>query len=125
MKYHDFHLRGYSVSDFGKTIRLDLVWNYPNSSKEESVIEFSDVAVYNFIHTGGAIITGIVPTALSKLPEKLDDDLVEWARKHGGLILFEDSLEACKARLEEDGYKAWTISSAIGFEGLVIAKDAK
>jgi hypothetical protein len=125
VKYHDYHLGGYSVSDFGQTIRLDLVYDYPNSSKDESLIEFSDVAVYKFIHSGGAIITSIVQTALSEISKEFADDLVEWARKYGGLISHEGNLKACKTKLEKAGYKAWAICSAIGFEGFVIAKSIK
>ena len=51
MRYHDFHLREYRVSDFGKHITLDLVYDYAGKPKERSQIEFSDVALYNFTHT--------------------------------------------------------------------------
>lgn len=44
MRYHDFHLRGYSVSDFGAHIELDLVYDYPDCEKVESRITFSGVA---------------------------------------------------------------------------------
>ena len=125
MQYHDYHLRGYSVSDFGNTITLDLVFDYPNHSKRESVIKFADVAAYEFVQTGGAIITDICQTKLSEISKELDEDLVGWARKFGGLINYDGDLESCKEKLEKDGYKAWTIFSAIGFSGLVIAKDVK
>ncbi|MDB6020453.1 MAG: uncharacterized protein JWQ04_310 [Pedosphaera sp.] len=125
MKYHDYHLKGYSVSDFGNTISLDLIFDYPNSPKVESRIIFSDVAAHNFIHTGGAIITDILQTKLTEISKELDDGLIEWARKYGGLIHYDGDLETCKAKLDKDGYKAWTICSAIGFSGLVIAKDVK
>jgi hypothetical protein len=59
MRYHDFHFREYRVADFGKRITLDLVFDYAGKPREESQIEFSDVALYNFTHTGGAIITDI------------------------------------------------------------------
>jgi hypothetical protein len=70
MRYHDFHLREYRVSDFGKRIILDLVYDYAGRPKDESQIEFSDVALYNFTHTGGAIVTGIEEISLDDLMRK-------------------------------------------------------
>ena len=51
MKYHDFHLQGYEVSEKGKTVTLNLVYDYPDTGKEESNIKFTDVTLYNFTHT--------------------------------------------------------------------------
>jgi hypothetical protein len=59
MKYHEFHLRGYAVRDFGARIILDLVFDYPDRTKEESRIEFCDAACYYLDHACGAIITDI------------------------------------------------------------------
>ena len=117
MKYHDYHLRGYSVSDFGKTITLDLVLDYPNHPKDESRIEFSDVAAYNFFHVGRAIITDITETPLSKISSQVETDLIESA--------FDGDFEMCKTKMGKEGYKLWTIWSAIGFAGSVIAKSVK
>jgi hypothetical protein len=127
VKYHDHHLRSYLVSDYGKTITLDLVLDDPRLFKEdrESKIEFSDVAAYNFIHTGRAIITDITETPLSKISKEVESDLVEYSCQHGGAINFVGDLEASKAKLEKDGYKLWTIWSAIGFGGIIIAKSVK
>ena len=124
MQYHDYHLRGYSVSDFGNTITLDLVFDYPNRPKIESAIKFSDVVAYKFVHTGGAIIVDILQTKLSAISKELDNELTQWARQYG-LIYYEGNLEICKAKLEELGYKAWEICSAVGFGGLIVAKDVK
>ena len=123
VKYHDYHLKSYSVCDFGKTITLHLV--YPDSTKDESEIRFSDVVVHDFIHTGGAIITDIFETELSKISKELENGLVEWACKFGGLAYYDGDLELCKAKLEKNGCKIWTICSAIGFEGIIIAKSKK
>ena len=64
MRYHDFHLREYHVSDFGKRITLHLVYDYEAKPREESHIEFCEVALYNFTHTGGAIITDVDEASL-------------------------------------------------------------
>lgn len=122
MKYHDYHLRGYSVSDFGKTITLDLVFDYPNSTRDESQIRFSDVIVYSLIHTGAAIITNIFETPLSKISKEMESDLIEWAWRHGGEISRQGDIGTCKMKLEKEGYKLWTIASAIGFSGAIISK---
>jgi len=122
VKYHDYYLKGYSVSDFGKTITLDLVYDYPNHPKDESVIEFIEVAAYQFSHTGGAIITDITETPLSKLLEQAGNDLIEWSKGYGNLLPFHADLAACKVEMEKQGFKTWTIWSAIGFSGFIIAK---
>lgn len=36
MRYHDFHLAGYTVSDFGGTVTLHLIYDYPGQAREES-----------------------------------------------------------------------------------------
>lgn len=122
MRYHDYHLRGYSVSDFGNTISLDLVFDYPNAPRDESTIQFSDVIAYHFIHSGGAIIVEIAEIALSKISKEIESVLTSYGRQFGGAIT---NFREDKGKLEMDGYKVWTIGSAIGFEGLIVAKNAK
>ena len=125
VKYHDYQLKSYTVCDFGNTITLQLIFDYPGCSKDESEITFADVVVHNFIHTGGAIITDIFETKLSNISKGVENNLVEWAGKFGGLAFYDGNLEVCKAKLEENGYKVWTICSAIGFEGFIIAKSIR
>jgi hypothetical protein len=80
---------------------------------------------HNFIHTGGAIITDIFEIKLSEVSKELENGLVEWAGKYGGLAHYEGNIERCRIKLEKDGYKVWNICSAIGFMGIVIAKNVK
>ncbi len=89
MRFHDFHLAGYTVSDFGGTIVFDLVYDYPRQPPETSRIKFSDVAAYHFIHTGGAIILDIAELPLAELLQQVGDQLAEWWRLHGGLRALE------------------------------------
>ena len=121
MRYHDFHLTGYTVSDFGGTIVLDLECDRPDQTKETSRIKFSDVAAYHFVHTGGAIINEIDEIRVPQLLEKVGGQLAEWNRMHG-LLYWDKDREQYAATLKEKGYRAWTIESAVGFEGFVIAK---
>jgi hypothetical protein len=104
---------------------LDLVFDYPNTPKVESMIKFTEVAAYNFIQTGGSILTDIHQTKLSEISKELNDDLTKWARDHGGLPLGDGNHEICIDELEKDGYAAWTIWSAVGFKGIVIAKGVR
>ena len=122
MRYHDFHLDGYEVRDHGSTIVLHLVYDYPGQPKEESLIEFSEVAAYHFVHTGGAIITDLMELPISDLLARVGDQLTAWWHQHGGYYLWDDDRETYRAKLKESGYRAWSIGSAIGFEGFVIAK---
>jgi hypothetical protein len=121
MRYHDFHLREYRVSDFGKHIALDLVYDYPGKPNEESRIEFFDVALYNFTHTGGAIITDIEETSLSDLLSEVGASLSVWSHQHG-VTGWRDNLENYQKGLESARYKAWRVISAIGFYGFIVAQ---
>jgi hypothetical protein len=125
MKYHDFHLTGYSVSDFGGTIVLHLVWDYPGQPRDTSRITFSDVSAYHFVHTGGAIITDIDEVPLSQLIAEVGPLLAEWWRLHGGYAHWSDEPAKYIEILEATGHRGWTIGSAIGFEGFVIAKSVQ
>jgi hypothetical protein len=125
VRFHDFHLAGYTVGQFGGEIVLHLVDDYPPRPKEESHIKFSDVAAYHFVHTGGAIILDIAQIPLSELLREVGDQLAEWWRLHGGYHHWSDDRAKYIEALEQDGFRAWTIASAIGFEGFVIAKTAE
>jgi hypothetical protein len=120
MRYHDFHLREYRVADFGRRITLDLVFDYAGKPREESQIEFSDVALYNFTHTGGAIITDIEEASPGDLLAEVGDTLTVWNKQHG-VSGWRESLASYRASLESAGLKAWRIGSAIGFYGFVVA----
>lgn len=122
MRYHDFRLAGYEVRDYGSSILLHLVYDYPGRPKEESLIEFSEVAAYHFVHTGGAIITDLMELPISDLLLRVGDTLTGWWHQHGGYHLWDDDRETYRAKLTGSGYRAWSIGSAIGFEGFVIAK---
>jgi hypothetical protein len=75
MKYHDYHLQGYTVADFGGKVTLHLVLDSPGKSRDESYIEFSEVALYNFTHTTAAIVTDIVEAPLPELLVEIGDSL--------------------------------------------------
>jgi hypothetical protein len=125
VRYHDFHLAGYSVSDFGGTIVLRLVYDYPGQPHDTSRITFADVSAYHFVHTGGAIITDIDEVPLSQLIAEVGPQLAEWWRQHGGYAHWSDEPTVYIETLEQTGHRGWTIGSAIGFEGFVIAKSVQ
>src|SRR5258707_11814543 len=105
MRYHDFHLDKYEVSNRGKTITFHLVYDYPNTAKEESIITFSDVRLYNFTHTASTIITDIEEASLPDMLEEIGDRLTEWNRLYS-VDLWDDTLENYRHRLQSNGYKA-------------------
>jgi len=121
MRYHDYHLDKYEVSKGGETIAFYLVYEYPEEETDKSVITFTDVALYNFTHTAGAIITDIYDEPVREFISKWGKEIQEWNRMQG-VRYFKDSLEDYASSLESEGYKAWVIESAIGFYGFVIAK---
>lgn len=124
MKYHDFHLREYSVVDFGNRIALELVYDHPGQEKQESRIEFSDVACYSFDHTCGAIITDIEELDVATLAQEEEQKLVLFARQHG-LRYWKTDIWDYIATLQKEQLRGWRIGSAIGFSGFVIARSIK
>jgi hypothetical protein len=93
---------------------------------EESHIRFSDVEVYHFVHVGGTIIFGIDEVPVSQILDKFWERILHFAKQHGGLSHWDrDDRASYQLKLQADGYKAWDISSSIGFEGFVIAKSVQ
>jgi len=118
MRFHDYHLTGYSVRHFGQEVLLHL-----ELGNDLSDIRFSDVAFHHFIHTGAAIITCIYETPLRQLLEEKKELLDEWWRWNGGFAHWDDDVSVWAERLEDAGHRAWLIESAIGFEGFVVGKE--
>jgi len=125
MKYHDYQLEGYSVREYGAQITLHLVYDYSGAPKDRSDIEFSNVLIYNFTHTGGAVITALYEVSLATLVNEKKADLDDWQSNHGGLVLWNSDAKTYGDKLEAEGYRAWRIDSAIGFAGFIIGKDIK
>ena len=122
MRFHDFHLESYTVSRFGADITLHLVFDCAEQRRETSAIRFSDVEAYHFVHTGGAIITDIAEVPLTELLATVRDQLAESRRLHGGYSHWRDDRSEYAAALQQQGYRAWTVGSAIGFAGFVIGR---
>lgn len=123
MRYHDWHLSGYSVLDGGARIVLHLLWNYPPQEKLENHIQFAGVAAYRFNHTDGAIITDIEEAPVEEY-FRFEKEFITWAAKQTGLRYWPGDIDAYRRRLDTEGFKYWSIGSAIGFEGFVVAKAA-
>ncbi len=122
MRYHDFHLEGYTVSRFGDEIVLHLIYDYPDHTRIVSNIKFSEIAAYHFIHTGGAILNHIAEVSLEDLLKRIGGQLTEWWRLHGGYVHWNENPSTYRAALEAIGYKCWILNSTVGFEGFIIAK---
>jgi hypothetical protein len=96
----------------------------PGQPKDRSIIRFSDVALYHFIHTSGAILIDIGEIPVATLLEEIASDLSDWDRMYG-LRWRRASKEDCVADRQAGGLKAWKIDSAMGFGGFVIARMAE
>jgi hypothetical protein len=125
MRFHDFHLDGYTVSKSGGEIVLHLVWPYQDQVEPDSHLRFSNVAVYRFTHLGGAILTDIDEVSLGRLLDDVWPDLFERNHELGGLPFRAEDRATWQQNLEVEGFKAWTITSAVGFGGFVIARDVE
>jgi hypothetical protein len=121
VKYHDYRLNGYEVSDGGTRLTLHLVYDYAGKPRDESYIEFANVSLYHFVHTGGAIVTDVEETSLDDLLEELSESLPKWHVAQG-LSGWRSSPEQYRQYLDERHCKAWRIESAIGFYGIVFAE---
>lgn len=121
MRYHDWHLSGYSVLDGGTRLVLHLLWNYPPQERLENHIQFAGVAAYHFNHTDGAILTDIEEEPIKEYFRR-EEAFIFRAMNQTGLRYCPHGLKAYEARLGAEGFKYWTLGSAIGFEGFVVAQ---
>ena len=124
MLFHDFHLRGYSVSEGGRKIELHLAVDRPGAAQQSANIEFAGVVCYNFSHTEDAIITRIDEEPLRDFVSR-EGAFLESAATNDGLRLWHHDLGDYLRRLEEGGYHAWRLESAIGFSGFVVAREIR
>ena len=124
MQYHDYHLRGYTVSEFGTKLTLHLTWNYPAENRADSFIDFMQVACYHFSHTHGTVLTDIDEKPLETILKEEEKFLTN-AAQQDGVRFWETDFSTYLDRLKGEGYKAWRIESAIGFTGFVVAKSAQ
>jgi hypothetical protein len=118
--YHDFHLRGYSVRDYGGSIILDLISG--SDPERFTLLEFGGVESYRFLHTGAAIITYILKVPFMDAIRETRSDFVKDFRQHGGLSVACDTNEEYGLHFDSEGLHTWLILSAIGFVGMVVAR---
>ena len=121
MRYHDYHLDRYEVSDRGQTITLHLVYGYPGQETDYSCIRFVGVALYSFVHTQNAIITDISEVSIPELLSEYRAEVDEWNRMYG-LKHWKDSVDSYGTKLQDERCRAWYLESAIGFHGFVVAQ---
>jgi hypothetical protein len=120
LDYHDFHLRGYTVRDYGGSIILDLVCGA--EPERSTLLEFGGVESYRFLHTGGAIITYILKVPFMDAIRETGADFVRDFHRHGGLSVACASNEEFGLHFDREGLHTWLIHSAIGFIGMVVAR---
>ena len=120
MEFHDYRLRSYQVAELGSLITLDLVYDYPGQAVRESQIRFYGVKLYHFVHTSGAIITGIDEVSLEGLLGEYETSIRAWATDQGVADWRTDTRQLLRD-WSALSLKAWCIDSAIGFKGFVIA----
>ena len=120
MRYHDGVLESYTVSGAGDHIVLRLAWFENHQKIHSNSIEFAGVVLYDFRHLEGTIIDSIdelsfegVESEILKLAERLGSLGGKLDRFGPGTLV--EGLKNAKC-------KCWYISSAIGFEGLVVGK---
>lgn len=120
MRFHDWHLLGYSVFEGGRRIVLHL-HSPPSSDSAENDIEFTDVAAYHFVHGEGAIITDIDEAPIRAYIDEQRDFILATAHQHG-LRYFDRDVSTYQDALGRSGHRYWRIDSAIGFGGFVVAR---
>ncbi len=121
MKYHDYHINEYTASDHGETITFDLVYGHPDGKTDRSIIRFTGVSLYNFIHTNNAIITNIYEFPMSEVAKDLGQSIFEWDLIYS-VRSCDGNIDQYLKRLQSSGNTAWRIESAIDLYGFVIAK---
>ena len=124
MKFHDYHLESYKVSERGEKIEFNLVYGYPGEETDDSQINFFGVALYHFINSHGTIITDIEEVPLEAHILSMATELAEWRRMYG-VKYWESDISSYINKLNSMGLRAWEITSAIGFYGFIIAKEVR
>jgi hypothetical protein len=122
MKFHDYHLESYKVSDRGEKIEFNLVYGYPGEETDDSQITFEGVALYHFINSQGTIITDIEVVPLKDFILSMEEELAEWNRMYG-VKYWQSDITTYIEKLKAMELRVWEITSAIGFYGFVIAKE--
>ena len=122
MKFHDYHLESYRVSERGEKIEFNLVYGYAGEVTDISQITFFGVALYHFINSHGTIITDIEEIPLEAHVLSIATEISEWRRMYG-VKYWESDLNGYINKLNSMGLKVWEITSAIGFYGFIIAKE--
>lgn len=79
------------------------------------------MALYNFVHTAGAIVTDIEQVPLEKLFREAGEKISRWQREFG-ITGWTGDIDDFRKSLETNGQRGWWIGAAIGFNGFVIAK---
>ena len=123
MRFHDYHLRGYTISDGGAVVTLDLAYDYPDQPKRQSTIRFDGVRLHHFILSSGAIITSIEEVPIASLVEAHASDLAAWAKRQG-LNDWRSDTAQLATDWSQQGLRAWYIESAVGFSGYVVGRNA-
>lgn len=121
MRFHDYHLQKYEVSDYGKTIKLFLSFGYPGEETDFSQIIFENVALYNFVHSAYSIITDIEKVRVATLFRE-QQSFIETSERLYSLECWKGAIDSTADFLELEGFNAWHVQSAIGFYGFVVAK---
>lgn len=120
MRFHDYQLSGYEVTENGRSIKFHLTYDYPGQQALQSNIRFGNVALYNFVHTSNALITDIIEIAIPEILAEHRSQVVEWNGTYAVSHMGRD-IDEYSAYLQTEGFKAWKIESAVGFYGFVIA----
>lgn len=122
MNYHDYLLDAYKVSEAGRTIELE--FSNTNSSTHRPKLKFTEVALYHFIHTQGTIILDIEEVHLAALLNRYEQQIAEWNRWYG-VTHWKADFPQYQKTLKELNFKAWVISSSIGFYGFIVARKSE
>ncbi|WP_146168222.1 hypothetical protein [Pseudomonas mangrovi] len=122
MKYHDYHLESYEVFELGESITFNLVYARPGEDADKSLIKFKGVALHHIINTTVPIITGIEEISIEVLLSKHSTRITKWSQMYG-VKHWKSDMASYAAHLKNNEFKAWEITSAIGFYGFVIAKE--
>ena len=118
--FHDYHLRGYTVGEYGRLVTLDL--RSGSEPEPTTTIHFTEVETYRFLHTGGAIITYMMEVPFREAVREMKLNFPEDFRLHGGMSVSFPTNEEYGEHFVREGFKTWLILSAIGFAGVIVGK---
>jgi hypothetical protein len=121
---HDNYVTGYSVSCENRRIVLHTEFREREPNERTDIVFSGIEAYFIFRDNMSTILYDVDERAISEILKEFSSEF-ESGEKYGWPGIWNKSTQACLEHFRKEECKGWIISSSIGMEGFVIAKDMK